>query len=79
MEQEVRQELYDCCKNLKPPYDEIALDYYFYEMDVGQIAEKRQRNRKTVQTQIYRARGMLRHHYQKKGEGTDAGKAKRLR
>lgn len=53
---------------MKPPYDEIALDYYYYEMDVGEIAKKRERNVKTVQTQIYRARGMLRKHYRKKGE-----------
>jgi RNA polymerase sigma factor (sigma-70 family) len=71
LEKEVRAELYRCCKDLKPPYDEIALDYYYYEMDVGEIAEKRNRNVKTVQTQIYRARGMLRKHYGKK-EGKSA-------
>ena len=68
LEQEVKQELYDCCKALKPPYNEIALDYYYYELAIGEIAQKRQRNVKTVQTQIYRARGMLRKYYQKKGE-----------
>ncbi|MCI8597150.1 MAG: sigma-70 family RNA polymerase sigma factor [Lachnospiraceae bacterium] len=68
LEEEVRNELYCCCKNLKPPYDEIALDYYYYELDVGEIAKKRNRNAKTVQTQIYRARGMLRKHYKKKEE-----------
>ncbi len=68
LEDEVREELYQSCKALKPPYDEIALDYYYYEMDVGEIAEKRGRNVKTVQTQIYRARGMLRKHYKEKEE-----------
>ena len=68
LEEEVREELYRSCRELKPPYNEIALDYYYYEMDVGEIARKRERNVKTVQTQIYRARGMLRKHYQKKGE-----------
>ena len=68
LEQEVREELYQACKELKPPYDEIALDYYYYEMDVGEITEKRERNVKTVQTQIYRARGMLRKKYGKKEE-----------
>lgn len=63
LEDEVRKELYDSCRALKPPYDEIALDYYYYELDVGEIAAKRERNPKTVQTQIYRARGMLRRHY----------------
>ena len=68
LEDEVREELYQSCKALKPPYDEIALDYYYSEMDVGEIAEERGRNVKTVQTQIYRARGMLRKHYKEKEE-----------
>ena len=66
LEEEVREELYQTCKSLKPPYDEIALDYYYHELDAAEIAEKRGRNVKTVQTQIYRARGMLRKHYDKK-------------
>ena len=66
LEKEVREELYRTCRSLKPPYDEIALDYYYYEMDAAEIAEKRGRGIKTVQTQIYRARGMLRKHYDKK-------------
>ena len=61
-----KEELYQTCKSLKPPYDEIALDYYYHELDAAEIAEKRGRNVKTVQTQIYRARGMLRKHYDKK-------------
>ncbi len=65
LEQEVREELYQACKGLKPPYDEVALDYYYYELDVGEIAEKRERSVKTVQTQIYRARGMLRRKYRR--------------
>lgn len=65
LEDEVRRELYENCKALKPPYDEVALDYYYYELDVGEIAAKREKNPKTVQTQIYRARGMLRKSYRK--------------
>lgn len=66
VEQEVREELLRACRELKPPYDEIAVDYYYREMDAAEIAEKRGRNVKTVQTQIYRARGMLRKKFQKK-------------
>ncbi|MCI9477497.1 MAG: sigma-70 family RNA polymerase sigma factor [Lachnospiraceae bacterium] len=66
LEKEVREELYHTCRSLKPPYDEIALDYYYHEMEAAEIAQKRNRNIKTVQTQIYRARGMLRKHYDKK-------------
>ena len=76
LEQEVREGLYRACKELKPPYDEIALDYYYYEMDVGEIAAKRERNVKTVQTQIYRARGMLRRKYREKEERSVCGKRK---
>ena len=47
------------CRQLKPPYDEIAEDYFFEELTMTQIAEKRNRNVKTVQTQVYRAKAML--------------------
>lgn len=68
LEDAVRAELYESCRKLKSPYDEVALDYYYYELDVGEIAQKRNKNPKTIQTQIYRARGMLRKKYQEKGE-----------
>lgn len=63
LEQEVRQNLYNCCCLLKSPYKEVALDYYYYEMDIGEIVEKTGKNIKTLQTQIYRAKGMLRKLY----------------
>ncbi|MEF9953710.1 MAG: sigma-70 family RNA polymerase sigma factor [Clostridium sp.] len=65
LEQEVRQNLYHCCCLLKSPYKEVALDYYYYEMDIGEIVEKTGKNIKTLQTQIYRAKGMLRKLYRK--------------
>ena len=37
-----------------------SLEHYYYEMGVSEMAAKRNKNPKTVQTQIYRARGMLR-------------------
>lgn len=67
LEKEVREELYRSCRELRPPYDEIALDYYYREMSAEEIARKREKNPKTVQTQIYRARGMLRKLYRKGG------------
>ena len=60
LEEEVKQNLKRACESLKPPYDEIALEHYYYELGVTEIAEKRGKNPKTIQTQIYRARGMLR-------------------
>ena len=60
LEEEVRESLRRACEGLKPPYNEIALEHYYYEMGVSEMAAKRNKNPKTVQTQIYRARGMLR-------------------
>ena len=65
MEDEIKSELEHHCLRLKPPYDEIAHAYYIKEMSAGEIARERQVNVKTVQTQIYRARNMLRKIYGK--------------
>lgn len=65
LETEVRKELYDCCCRLKPPYSSVALDYFYYEMDIGEIVAKTGKNIKTLQTQIYRARAMLKKLYRK--------------
>ncbi|MDE6883958.1 MAG: RNA polymerase subunit sigma-70, partial [Lachnospiraceae bacterium] len=65
LEEEVRETLLARCRSLKPPYDEIARAYYYDEMDVSEIAAARSMKVKTVQTQVYRARSMLRRLYGK--------------
>lgn len=65
MEEEIKNSLKKSCESLKPPYDEIARDYYLKEMSAKEIAIDRKVNLKTVQTQIYRARNMLRKVYGK--------------
>lgn len=65
MEQEVKEILLANCSRLKPPYDEVAKAYYYDEMDIKEIAQKRNQKIKTVQTQVYRARAMLRKIYRK--------------
>ena len=65
LEAEVKRELEASCKKLKPPYDEIAYLHFFEEKGPDEIAKVINRNLKTVQTQIYRARGMLRKVYEK--------------
>lgn len=65
IEQEIKGRLYEYCKKLKPPYDEIARAYYLEEMTAAQIAEKKKMKVKSVQTQIYRARSMLQKLYGK--------------
>lgn len=67
MEEEIKRGLKVSCESLKPPYDEIAKDYYLKEMSAVQIAKKRNANLKTIQTQIYRARDMLRKIYGREG------------
>lgn len=67
MEEEVKSSLEKSCESLKPPYDEIARDYYLKEMSAKEIAQSRNVNLKTIQTQIYRARDMLRKIYRKEG------------
>nr|WP_275563884.1 RNA polymerase sigma factor [Otoolea muris] len=69
LEDEVRQKLFDCCNSLKEPYKSVALDYYYNEMEIGEIVHKTGKNIKTLQTQIYRARGMLRKLYGKEDIG----------
>ncbi len=61
----VKEELKQRCEALKPLYRDVALDYFYYELDISQIAEKTGRSIKTLQTQIYRAKAMLRKQYGK--------------
>lgn len=63
VEHEVTDRLYQCCMELKSPYREVALDYYFNEMEIGEMVKKTGKNIKTLQTQIYRAKAMLRKSY----------------
>lgn len=65
LESDVREQLLRYCRELKPPYDEIARLYFYEERKPDEIAELKQKNLKTVQTQIYRARAMLRKIYGK--------------
>ncbi|MGN1180265.1 MAG: RNA polymerase sigma factor [Suilimivivens sp.] len=67
LEEEVKNDLEKCCQSLRPPYDEIARDYYLKEKSIVQMAAERKMNSKTIQTQVYRARDMLRKIYRKEG------------
>lgn len=67
LEEEMKSDLQKSCESLKPPYDEIAKAYYLKEMSAAEIAKDRRINVKTIQTQIYRARDMLRKIYGREG------------
>ena len=65
VEAELRRQLKTCCSPLPEPYRQVALDHYYHEMDINEIAAKTGKNKKTLQTQIYRAKGMLRERMRK--------------
>lgn len=50
---------------LKDPYRQVALDYFYHEIDAAELAAKAGKNLKTIQTQIYRAKAMLKKLYRK--------------
>ena len=65
IEEEIKSRLVSQCENLRPPYNEVAKDYYLKELSAKEIAKKRGQSVKTIQTQIYRAREMLKKSYGK--------------
>lgn len=65
LDREVREQLLYRCRRLGPPYDEIARLYFYEERRPEEIARLTGRNVRTVQTQIYRARDLLRKIYRK--------------
>ena len=65
VETEIKSGFAQICDSLKPPYDEIARAYYLQEKTVAEIARDRSMNSKTIQTQIYRARDMLKKKYRR--------------
>lgn len=69
IEQEVRTQLFEHCQLLREPYREIALLYFHQELTFSEIAEKTGKNLKTIQTQVYRAKAMLKKIYEKEGYG----------
>lgn len=47
------------CSRLRSPYREVAIAHFCEELSVTEIARKEGKNTKTIQTQLYRAKGML--------------------
>ena len=65
LQTEIKTMLRQCIAKLKPPYAEIAAAYYIEEKTPKEIAFAQKANLKTIQTQIYRAREMLKEAYGK--------------
>ncbi len=60
LEKDAWHELKIRCGSLSPPYDRIAAMYFLEGKKAAEIAGSTGKNIKTIQTQIYRARAMLR-------------------
>ena len=59
LKQESDRQVYALCQRLKSPYREVATDHFCMQLTAAEIAQKTGKNPKTVQTQIYRAKAML--------------------
>lgn len=60
LEEDTRQYLKKLCHSLGPPYDQVATDYFYHQLSSFEIAQKENKSIKTIQTQLYRAKGMMR-------------------
>ncbi len=49
----------ELCRQLRSPYREIAISHFCHELTVTEIARREGKNTKTIQTQLYRAKAML--------------------
>ena len=65
LEDEIKRGLAEKLSGLKPPYNEVAKAYYLEERSPKEIAVRYGRSVKTIQTQIYRAREMIKKIYGK--------------
>lgn len=59
MQQDMYERLKKHCQSLKPPYDKVAYLYFYQEKSPQEISRLLEKNVKTIQTQIYRARAAL--------------------
>lgn len=62
---DTEEKLLEACESLKPPYNEIAKLYFSKGLTAKEISEKTGTGLKTVQTQIYRAKDMLKQRIRK--------------
>ena len=59
LDKDFQNQIRQLCSDLKSPYREVATAHFCEEKTVAEIAASQNKNTKTVQTQIYRARSML--------------------
>lgn len=68
LETDILHSLLAACNRLKPPYNEVARMHFYEERTAREIAEILDSNVKTIQTQIYRSKAMLKKQLQKETE-----------
>ena len=56
------------CQQLKSPYREVAVSHFCEQLSVAEIAAKEYKNPKTIQTQHYRAKAMLKKMLQERSD-----------
>lgn len=59
LKQESKEYVYTICQQLKTPYKEVATEHFYREKSVKEIAQETGKGTKTIQTQIYRAKAMI--------------------
>lgn len=59
LERSSLEQLQKACRGLKEPYQTVAFRYFCQETPLSAIAAETGQNLKTLQTQLYRAKGML--------------------
>ena len=59
LDKDFKDRIRHLCAALKSPYREVALEHFCEEKTAAEIAKAQNKNIKTVQTQIYRSRSML--------------------
>lgn len=60
LQEETRQRLWRCCQRLKEPYRTVAVLYFFQGVRLSAYAEQQGISQRTLETQLYRAKKMLR-------------------
>ncbi len=59
LNKESKEYVYTICQRLKEPYRTVATEHFYREKSVSEIVRETGKNGKTIQTQIYRAKAML--------------------
>jgi RNA polymerase sigma factor (sigma-70 family) len=60
LRRESKEYVYTVCQSLKSPYREVATEHFYREKTAKEIAKEQDKGIKTIQTQIYRAKAMIR-------------------